>query len=168
MTASHHFVHAHANKAHPLRQGQQGMSLLEVLAAMVILSLGATVAFTWFNQSASALAQVKIQEAELLARNEALEYLQHINPDLQPAGQVSMSGYQIEWRSQPVHPPVKSVTDLGTVASYTISLSQLDVVLRQNDKPQQEWVKFPLILAGYTQSEGSASSFFGTGGGGRP
>lgn len=150
------------------RQNQRGMSLLEVLAAMVILSLGATVAFTWFNQSAAALAQVKNQEAELLAQNEALEYLQHINPDQQPTGQVDMSGYHIEWRSQPVHLPVKSVTDLGTAASYTVSLSQLDVVLRKKDNQQQEWVKFQLTLAGYTQSENSARSFFGSGGGTQP
>lgn len=147
---------------------QQGMSLLEVLAALVILSLGATVAFTWFNQSATALAQVKSQEFELLARTEALEYLQNINPDQQSSGQVSMPGYQIVWRSQPVHPPVKSVTDLGTAAGYTISLNQLEVGLRKNDTPQQDWIKFQLILAGYTQSEGSASSFFGTSAGGRP
>jgi prepilin-type N-terminal cleavage/methylation domain-containing protein len=151
-----------------VRQNQRGMSLLEVLAAMVILSLGATVAFTWFNQSASALSQVKNQEAELLAQNEALEYLQHINPDQQPTGQVDMPDYQIEWRSQPVHQPVKSVTDLGTAAGYTVSLSQLDVVLRKKDNRQQEWVKFKLTLAGYTQSESSARSFFGSGGGGQP
>jgi type II secretory pathway component PulJ len=144
------------------------MSLLEVLAAMVILSLGATVAFTWFNQSATALAQVKNHEAELLARNEALEYLQHINPDQQPTGSVDMPGYQIEWRSQAVHPPVKSVTDLGTPASYTVSLSQLDVVLRKKENRQQEWVKFKLTLAGYTQSESSTRSFFGIGGGAKP
>jgi type II secretory pathway component PulJ len=143
------------------------MSLLEVLAAMVILSLGATVAFTWFNQSATALAQVKNQEAELLARSEALEYLQHINPDQQPTGQVVMPDYQIEWRSQALQPTVKSVTDLGTAANYTVSLSQVDVVLRKKDK-QQAWVKFQITLAGYTQSASSASSFFGSGGGSQP
>lgn len=149
------------------RHHQAGMSLLEVLAAMVILSLGATVAFTWFNQSATALAQVKNQEAELLARSEALEYLQHINPDLQPAGQVAMPGYQIEWRSQALHPSTKSVTDLGTAASYTVSLNQLDVVLRKKDT-QQDWVKFQITLAGYTQNASSTSSFFGSGGGSQP
>lgn len=149
------------------RQHQAGMSLLEVLAAMVILSFGATVAFTWFNQSATALAQVKNQEAELLARSEALEYLQHINPDQQPTGQVAMPGYQIEWRSQALHPAVKSVTDLGTAASYTVSLSRLDVILRKKDT-QQDWVKFQLTLAGYTQSASSTSSFFGSGGGSQP
>lgn len=154
---------------HPhARRPQIGMSLLEVLAAMVILSLGATVAFTWFNQSATALAQVKSQEAQLLARGEALEYLQHINPDQQPTGQVDMPGYQIEWRSQPLHPAVKSLTDLGSPASYTVSLHELDVVLRKTDERQQAWVEFKLTLAGYTQSENTTRSFFGLGGGGLP
>jgi prepilin-type N-terminal cleavage/methylation domain-containing protein len=146
----------------PARRNQQGMSLLEVLAAMVILSLGATVAFTWFNQSATALSQVKNQESELLARSEAIEYLQHINPDKQPTGQVDMPGYQVEWRSQPVYQAVKSVTDLGTPASYTVSLHELDVVLRKTDARQATWIEFKLTLAGYTQSENSASSFFGS------
>lgn len=140
---------------------QQGMSLLEVLAAMVILSAGATIAFTWFNQSATALNQVKSQEAELLARNEALEYLQHINPDAQPVGQVEMPGFRIEWTSQPVHAPVRSVTDLGTPAGYTVSLHQLNVVLRKREPAAKDWVKFQLTLAGYSRTQGTGLGFEG-------
>ena len=150
------------------QQPQFGMTLLEVLAAMVILSIGAAVAFTWFNQSAAALAQVKNQEEELLARSEALEYLQHINPDQQPTGQVELPGYLIEWRSQPVRPVVRSVTDLGTPARYTVSLHELDVVLRKTDARREAWVEFKLTLAGYSQSENTTRGFFGLGGGGLP
>jgi prepilin-type N-terminal cleavage/methylation domain-containing protein len=140
---------------------QKGMSLLEVLAAMVILSIGASIAFTWFNQSAMALAQVKDQEAELLARDQALEYLQHINPDKQPSGQVDMPGFQMEWHEQAVYPPARSVTDLGQASAYTVSLHQLDVVLRKNDAKQKDWVSFKLRLAGYVHDEGTQSLFGG-------
>ena len=95
-----------------------------------------------------------------LARNEALEYLQHINPDVQPMGQVEMPGFRMDWTSQPVFAPVKSVTDLGTPAGYTVSLNQLDVVLRKKGADNKDWVKFKLTLAGYTQT-GSTSNFFG-------
>lgn len=157
-----------ASRTLPAKRLQRGMSLLEVLAALVILSLGASVAFTWFNQSAAALAQVKSQEAELLARNAALEYLQHINPDQQPTGQVEMPPYSIVWSSKPVHQPVSGVTDLGTSAGYTVSLHQLEVSLRKKDNVQNPWVTFKLTLAGYTRSEGSTGSFFGSGGGSMP
>jgi prepilin-type N-terminal cleavage/methylation domain-containing protein len=155
---------------HPFltRRSQQGMGLLEVLAAMVILSVGASIAFTWFNQSANALAQVKNQEAELLARNEALEYLQNINPDEKPEGQIDLPGYSIHWRSQPVHPPVKSVTDLGMAANYSVSLHQLQVVLRQTNNRQKDWVRFELTLAGFTQNQSAARSIFGSSSGVSP
>jgi prepilin-type N-terminal cleavage/methylation domain-containing protein len=158
-------------KPHPLRptrRSQQGMGLLEVLAAMVILSVGATIAFTWFNQSANALAQVKTQEAELLARNEALDYLQHINPDEKPEGQIDLPGYSIHWRSQPLHPPVKSVTNLGMASNYSVSLHQLQVVLRQSNNRQQDWVRFELTLAGHTQNQSAARSIFGSSSGVAP
>lgn len=75
---------------------QTGISLLEVLAALVILSIGASVAFTWFGQSVTAMGRLKNEEASLLARNEAMEYLRAINPIEQPTGEVEMPGYRLK------------------------------------------------------------------------
>ena len=154
-----------------VRNRQRGISLLEVLAAMVILSAGATVAFTWFSQSAVAMGQVKSQEAELLARNEALEYLQHLNIDTRPEGQVSMEGFLLKWSSRPTQPQLSVVTDLGMPGSFSVSLHEVDVVLLKAspgkglaaEAAETEWVRFQVFLPGYTRKQNAAGSVFGSG-----
>jgi hypothetical protein len=47
-------------------------------------------------------------------------------------------------------------------ASYSVSLHQLQVVLRQTNNRQKDWVRFELTLAGYTQNQSAASSIFGS------
>lgn len=152
------------------RQG--GVSLLEVLAAMVILSAGATVAFTWFNQSAIVLGQVKSDEAQLLARNEALDYLQHVNPDVSPQGVTPMQGFELRWSSKPVLPQLSTVTELGTTGGFNVTLHEVNVVLVKStpgrggasiESEGQEWVSFKLHLAGHTRRQSAAGSVFGGG-----
>lgn len=141
---------------------QAGISLLEVLAALVILSIGASVAFTWFGQSVTAMARLKDEEASLLARNEAMEYLRSINPVTQPSGEVNMPGYRLNWTSRPIRDVVSTLTKLGTPSRYEVSLHELDVQLihTQDNAP---WTGFQLQLAGYRLVASSAArSMFGT------
>ncbi|NCN71321.1 MAG: type II secretion system protein [Rhodoferax sp.] len=145
---------------------QAGISLLEVLAALVILSLGATVAFTWFGQSVSAMSRLKNEEASLLAKNEAMEYLRAINPVAQPEGLVEMPGYQLQWRSHPIREAVHTLTVLGTASRYDVSLHELDVNLTRGKVAGTPWVQFKLELAGYLQVSSSSASIFGASGGG--
>lgn len=145
---------------------QAGISLLEVLAALVILSIGASVAFTWFGQSVTAMARLKDEEASLLARNEAMEYLRAINPVAQPTGEVDMPGYRLTWTSRPIRDVVRTLTTLGTPSRYEVSLHELEVHLTHpaNNAP---WTHFQLQLAGYRLvAPSSAGSIFGTPGGG--
>ena len=141
---------------------QRGISLLEVLAALVILSIGASVAFTWFGQSVTAMGRLKDEEASLLARNEAMEYLRAINPVEQPTGDVEMPGYRLTWTSRPIRDVVRTLTTLGTPSRYEVSLHLLDVQLTHstNNIP---WTDFQLQLAGYhLVAPSSTGSIFGT------
>lgn len=146
--------------------GQAGISLLEVLAALVILSVGATVAFTWLGQSMSAMSRLKNEEASLLAKNEAIEYLRAINPITQPEGFVEMPGYQLQWSSHPIRETVHTLTVLGTASRYDVSLHELDVRLTQGKDTGAQRVHFKLELAGYLQVASNSASIFGVGGGG--
>jgi prepilin-type N-terminal cleavage/methylation domain-containing protein len=139
----------------------QGMSLLEMLAALVILSAGTAVAFTWFNQSANALSKVKEQEALLLATQECIEQLQHINPQNQPNGTLQMSGYVIEWRSQSIAPEVNSITDLGMRSRYRVGLYSVNVTLFKDGRKDKPWTQLSLQLASYYSSDTSSTNAFG-------
>lgn len=147
---------------------QAGISLLEVLAALVILSLGASVAFTWFGQSAAAMGRLKDEEASLLARNEAMEYLRAINPVAQPTGEVDLPGYRLTWTSHPIREVVRTLTTLGTPSRYEVSLHELDVQLIHTID-NSPWTHFQLQLAGYRLvSSSSTGGMFGTPGTGAP
>ncbi len=148
------------------RAHQVGISLLEVLAALVILSIGASVAFTWFGQSATAMSRLKDEEASLLARNEAMEYLRAINPVDQPSGEVEMPNYRLSWTSHPIRDVVRTLTPLGTPSRYEVSLYEVDVRLTR-PADRAEWTHFELQLAGYRMVAGSGvGSIFGSPGAG--
>lgn len=140
-------------------RSQVGISLLEVLAALVILSMGASVAFTWFAQSAAVMTRVKAEEVGLLARNEAMEYIRAINPVAQPEGQVEMPGYQLTWHSRSIGEPMPALTTLGTASRYEVSLYEVDIALARDTATPNPWIRFTLNLAGYRQV-GSGSTGF--------
>jgi prepilin-type N-terminal cleavage/methylation domain-containing protein len=149
-------------------KSQAGISLLEVLAALVILSIGASVAFTWFGQSVTAMGRIKEEEASLLARNQAMEYLRAVNPVDQPNGEIEMPGYRLSWTSRQVRDVVRTLTPLGTPSRYEVSLYELDVRLARpaGDAP---WSQFQLQLAGYRQvAASSLGGLFGGPGAGVP
>lgn len=138
----------------------RGISLIEVLAALVILSLGASIAFSWFGQSVAVMGKLKAEEVKLLAENEATEALRAINPIAQPAGELVMPGYRVRWTSQVIGEPLSALTTLGTAARYQVSLHDLSVELRKDGDDHQVWSKFTLALAGYKQVSGGSMSLF--------
>ncbi|MDZ4187682.1 MAG: type II secretion system protein [Hydrogenophaga sp.] len=145
---------------------QAGISLLEVLAALVILSIGASVAFTWFGQSVTAMGRIKAEEKGLLARNHAMEYLRAVNPVDQPTGEIEMPGYRLSWTSRPIRDVVRTLTPLGTPSRYEVSLYELDVRLARPDD-DTPWSEFQLQLAGYRQvAPSSMGGMFGASGAG--
>ena len=143
-----------------MRQNVRGISLIEVLAALVILSLGASVAFSWFGQSVATMGKLKAEEVKLLAENETTDALRVINPLLQPAGELIMPGYRVRWTSRVIGDPVSALTTLGTAARYEVSLHDLSVELQKDGDDTQIWSEFNLTLAGYKQVSGGSMSLF--------
>lgn len=141
---------------------QRGISLLEVLAALVILSLGASVAFSWLGQSVGAMGRLKDEENMLLARTEALDHLRAINPVDQPTGEMRLPGYLLRWTSRQIRDTRPALTLLGTAARYDVSLYELDVQLVQpgEDEP---WTTFLVQRSGYKQTGSGSMSIFGGG-----
>jgi type II secretory pathway pseudopilin PulG len=112
-----------------MRNWQLGLSLVEALAALVILSLGASIALTWFVQSADRLAKLRSEEAALLAQMQAVDFLQTVDPERQPQGRLSLSEYELRWSSQRVAEKQRSMTALGGDGRFEVSIFQLDAVL---------------------------------------
>ena len=139
-----------------------GISLLETLAALVILSAGAAVMLTWFSQNASALSRLKESEDIERGRLQAIEYVRSVNPVERPRGEAVLGHYRISWTSRQTADTVRALTVLGTPGRYEVSLFELTIQLRRaNDLATAEATQILLPIAGYKSVGDSGASFFG-------
>ena len=67
-------------------RAQVGLSMIEVMAAMVIFSTGAVILFGWIAQMATRLSTLEVEQARLFAELSALEFTRSLNPMLQGKG----------------------------------------------------------------------------------
>jgi Prokaryotic N-terminal methylation motif len=137
-----------------------GISLVEALAALVILSLGAAVALTWFIGSADRVARLREEETLLLNQLSAMDFMRSINPVERPQGQILLAGQQITWRSQVVSGPVRSMNKQGGEGPFELTLHQVQVTLERsagnpNIAPAAQPLSFELKLAGYRSMAGA-------------
>jgi prepilin-type N-terminal cleavage/methylation domain-containing protein len=119
---------------------QRGISLVESLAALVILSLGAVIALTWFVNSADRVARLRQEEAILLAQLQAVDYLGAVNFLKQPQGQTSLAEFELRWRSLPVAPTQRSVNKLGSDGRFEVGLLEVQAQLWRRGETEPTWV----------------------------
>jgi general secretion pathway protein I len=150
-------------------KGQSGISLVEALAALVILSLGAAIVLTWFIGSADRVARLRQEETLLLSQLSAMDFVRSINPAERPQGQVLLAGQQMSWSSQVISGPVRSMNKLGGDGPFELTLHQVQVTLMQASDSNGlantgESVSFELKLAGYRSvpGAGGVGAIFGS------
>jgi general secretion pathway protein I len=144
------------------RAASRGISLLETLAALVILSAGASVMLTWFSQNATALSRLKESEDIERGRLQAIEYVRSINPVEQPRGDVALGNYRISWSSRQTADTVRPLTIMGAPGRYEVSLFELTILLkRASDPASLQATQILLPVAGYKKVGDGGNSFFG-------
>jgi general secretion pathway protein I len=130
------------------RNSTRGFSLLEVLAAIVIFSLGASVLFSWIGQTANRLRTVGTEQQQLFAQLAALEFARTLNPMQEPAGELALGNSRVSWRATAVgeESPVRTLT--GAPGWYLVRLYDLSLTVEQDKlgRSQQQ-----LFLAGWRQ-----------------
>jgi general secretion pathway protein I len=146
----------------PAKLHQAGISLLETLAALVVLSAGATVMFTWFAQNAAVLGRLKAAEEVERVRLEAIEYVRTVNPVERPRGEVTLNQYRLAWTSRQSADSARPVNELGSPARYEVSLHELNVRITRTDATSSDAVsQFTLPVAGYKLVATDTGSVFG-------
>jgi general secretion pathway protein I len=130
------------------RKPARGFSLLEVLAAIVIFSLGAGVLFSWIGQTANRLRTVGAEQQQLFAQLAALEFARTLNPMQEPSGELALGNSRVSWRATAVgeESPVRTLT--GAPGWYVVRLYDLSLTVEQDKlgRSQQQ-----LFLAGWRQ-----------------
>lgn len=137
------------------RSAPRGFSLLEVIAAMVIFSAGATVLFSWIGQTATRLRTVGSEQRQLFGQLAALEFARILNPMLRPSGELAMDSSRVVWKSVAVGPesPVRTLT--GAAGLYVVQLYQIELVVDQGKLGSSTQ---SLYLAGWRQVRKTQSS----------
>ncbi|MCU6434930.1 prepilin-type N-terminal cleavage/methylation domain-containing protein [Undibacterium sp. Jales W-56] len=131
------------------QQRQRGFSLLEMIAALTILTIGSVVLFSWLGQTMGQLNRFQLQEKESLARLQAIDFLSTQNPFLTPDGKQVFDSFSMEWKSKPISEVRETVSPNGGLGLYQMSLYTVQVVAY--DKAGKSWFEFPVRLVGYKQ-----------------
>ncbi|MFZ6672747.1 PulJ/GspJ family protein [Undibacterium sp. Xuan67W] len=131
------------------RRKQAGFSLLEMIAALTILTIGSVVLFSWLGQTMGQLNRFQMQEKESLAKLQAIDFLSTQNPALIPEGKQVFDSFKMEWKSEPVTEVRDAVSPTGGLGLYQMSMYKVQV--KAYDKTGRTWFEFPLRLVGYKQ-----------------
>jgi general secretion pathway protein I len=139
---------AKRQRQRPRRSTLRGFSLLEVMAAMVIFSIGAAVLFSWIGQTAARLRTVSSEQEQLFAQLAAIEFVRTLNPMAQPSGEILLGASKVVWKASQVGEESPVRTASGMAGLYVVRLYQLDLTV-ELDKVGAS--KQSLYLAGWRQ-----------------
>ena len=106
-------------------RAQVGLSMIEVMAAMVIFSTGAVILFGWIAQMATRLSTLEVEQARLFAELSALEFTRSLNPMLQGRGEITLDQLTLRWTSQPVGEAASARALGGSPGLYVVQLYQV-------------------------------------------
>ncbi len=101
---------------------ERGLSMIEVLAAMVIFASSAVVLFSWIGQTADRLTRLKTEQQQLLGSLAALDYLRALNPMATPSGQAPLGDWTLRWEAQPVGEAQMVRNEAGGDGAYLVRL----------------------------------------------
>jgi general secretion pathway protein I len=131
------------------KRAHRGLSMIEVLAAMVIFSSGAVVLFGWLGDMAGRLGKLSLEQQHLFAELTAIDFARSLNPMQQPTGSTTIGEVMVSWRATPIgtESPVRMLT--GSTGLYVVQLYDVDV---QAEHPKAGRSTQKLYLAGWRQT----------------
>lgn len=145
-----------------MNRAQRGLTMIEVLAAMVVFSTGAVVLFGWIGQTADRLGKLQNEQIALFNELSALAYMRSLNPMRDPQGEVRLNDARLRWTALPVGSEQPSRGPTGLEGIYVVQLYKVDLRVDIDRKPP---VERSLWLAGWRQvrAAGTVNPFGTTG-----
>jgi len=104
-----------------------------------------------FSQSLNQLGKINDVFDRSAAQVSASAVIDPVNPLESPTGEVNMSDYVIQWRSEEITPPNENVQIGAGLAGYQVGFYSVDVTLLRDD---QEWFSFEARKVGYRRIQG--------------
>lgn len=117
-----------------------GFTLLEAIVALAILAAGTMALFAALN---GALRSIERAEAAVRldsATENALAFLESINPTTRPEGDEPLGAYRVRWRASLVAAPSEALTSYFHPGLHEVALYDLDVELRRGAALERRFV----------------------------
>lgn len=142
-------------QAGPKRRPQDsGISLLEMLVALTILALSATLLFDWVYQVNTRMRSLNEQQAKAFAQLRAVEFLGLVNPAISPSGKQAFAEFVLEWQSRPLTPMRTTLDANDGPLRMELAVFAVHVRLLQSGS-SRVWVEFDTRLPGWNRLAGS-------------
>lgn len=127
-------------------KNQQGFTLLEAIVALVLLAGIGGALFAWISTSMNSLRKVsEYTERQLLVQN-ALAYMESVNPLQSPKGSAALGRYELRWQATVAQPVRQAIGNQGETTLFTVGLFNTEVELLQD---KQRYYAFTLRQIGY-------------------
>lgn len=124
----------------------RGFTLLEAIVALVLISTVGMATFGWINRSLDTLARIQDAQAHDLAVRNALDWMETVNPMLQPRGRERLGSLTISWDSSEIQARRDGVGRGGGLSLYQLALYETEVVVVEGDL---ERARFSLRQVGF-------------------
>ena len=139
---------------------QLGISLLEMLVALTILAISATVLFDWVYQVNARMRALNANQAQTMAQLQAVEFLAGVNPAATPTGSQPFSAFTLQWEAKPIT-PVRKVLDAND-GPLLFELAVYDVRAKlTRTADTKPWLEFDTRLPGWTKLLGNMAAGMG-------
>jgi prepilin-type N-terminal cleavage/methylation domain-containing protein len=131
-----------------------GFSLLEVIMAMVVLSVSLLPLFAIFGSYLNAMRTMSNENEKVQARDQILSYMNGVNPFTEKEGNFELGTLSFSWNATPIVENIENVdSNNGRVnkGSFKVSLydTQINAIKPNNDK----WLEFSIRQIGYEKKQ---------------
>lgn len=135
--------------------------MLEMLVALAILALSATLLFDWVYQVNTRMRKLNEQQAQAFAQTRAVEFLGLVNPALTPTGKQPFAEFVLEWQAKPVTPMRATLDANDAPLRMELAVFEVHARLLQPDG-RLVWVEFNTRLPGWNRlAQGNLSGIAG-------
>lgn len=136
------------SRSNPDGRSQAGFSLLEAIVALAIVASAGMALFAALNSALDMVGRAERAAAQDSALNNALAWMETVNPMLEPEGRVELGEFELAWSAEPIEPARNAVTWLMAPGLYQVGLYRVELSLSRDG----ETVAYTYRRVGYRQT----------------
>jgi len=140
----------------------RGLSLIEVIVALVVISGFGGALFVWAGQTLQMASRAMLVQQQVEIERNITELAFALNPASRPTGEQLTATHRYQWQSTLTRGPTDQLRHLSGVGPYQVSLYKVRFTVTDVDAPDTPLIS-ERILAGYREVRPRQSGPMGIG-----